>query len=115
MLGHIIDPYLVGKIKQSSLKKFGETTEKRLAKYDVDRPTMGAVLWNLEYALQLQESEQEGEPYDDSNAQETVNVTTTIIPGSPSSNVIREGDNGNVYSDISATEVFSQLMNSEGR
>uniref|UniRef100_A0A0R0F002 Protein kinase domain-containing protein n=1 Tax=Glycine max TaxID=3847 RepID=A0A0R0F002_SOYBN len=115
MLEHIIDPYLVGKIKQSSLKKFGETTEKRLAKYGVDRPTMGAVLWNLEYALQLQESEQEGEPYDDSNAQETVNVTTTIIPGSPSSNVIREGDNGNVYSDISATEVFSQLMNSEGR
>ncbi|KAG4939637.1 hypothetical protein JHK84_045791 [Glycine max] len=115
MLEHIIDPYLVGKIKQSSLKKFGETAEKCLADYGVDRPTMGAVLWNLEYALQLQESEQEGESYDDSSARETVNVTTTIIPGSPSSNVIREGDNGNGYSDISATEVFSQLMNSEGR
>ncbi|KAH1151885.1 putative receptor-like protein kinase [Glycine soja] len=115
MLEHIIDPYLVGKIKQSSLKKFGETAEKCLAEYGVDRPTMGAVLWNLEYALQLQESEQEGESYDDSSARETVNVTTTIIPGSPSSNVIREGDNGNGYSDISATEVFSQLMNSEGR
>ncbi|WVZ14028.1 hypothetical protein V8G54_011594 [Vigna mungo] len=115
MLEHIIDPHLVGKIKQSSLKKFGETAEKCLAEYGVDRPTMGTVLWNLEYALQLHESDQEDEPYDDSSAQETVNVTTTITPGSPSSNMRREENNDNGYSDINATEVFSQLMKSEGR
>ncbi|XP_020221921.1 probable receptor-like protein kinase At5g24010 [Cajanus cajan] len=115
MLEHIIDPCLVGKIKQSSLNKFGETAEKCLAEYGVDRPTIGSVLWNLEYALQLQESEQEGESYDDSGALETVNMTTTIIPESPSSNIRREGDNDNGYSDMSATEVFSQLMNTEGR
>ncbi|KAL2334767.1 hypothetical protein Fmac_015980 [Flemingia macrophylla] len=115
MLEHIIDPYLVGKIKQSSLKKFGETAEKCLAEYGVDRPTIGAVLWNLEYALQLQETDQEGESYDDSSALEPVNVTTTIIPEGPSCNIRREGDNDNGYSDMSATEVFSQLMNTEGR
>ncbi|KAK7380361.1 hypothetical protein VNO78_32869 [Psophocarpus tetragonolobus] len=115
MLEHIIDPYLVGKIKQSSLKKFGDTAEKCLADYGVDRLTMGAVLWNLEYALQLQESEQEEEPFDDRISQEAMNVTTTVIPGSPSRNTRRARDNDNGYSDISATEVFSQLMNNKGR
>ncbi|KAK7315111.1 hypothetical protein VNO77_33643 [Canavalia gladiata] len=114
MLEHIVDPSLVGDIKQSSLKKFGETAEKCLAEYGVDRPTMGDVLWNLEYALQLQENE----AYDDSIsiAHESVNVTTTIIPGNPSSNIRREGASDHVYSNISgATQVFSQLMTSEGR
>ncbi|GJZ15670.1 dihydrofolate synthetase [Tanacetum coccineum] len=48
----IISPY-----KTESLKKYGDTAEKRLADYGVDRQTRGDVLWNLEYALQLQETE----------------------------------------------------------
>ncbi|KEH26228.1 putative protein kinase RLK-Pelle-CrRLK1L-1 family [Medicago truncatula] len=73
MLENIIDPYLVGKIKDRSLKKFGETAEKCLAEYGVDRPSMGDVLWNLEYSLQLQESGQEVNAI--TNAE--VNVTST--------------------------------------
>ncbi|KAJ1394835.1 Serine-threonine/tyrosine-protein kinase, catalytic domain [Sesbania bispinosa] len=111
MLEHIIDPYLVGQIKQSSLKKFGETAEKCLAEYGVDRPTMGDVLWNLEYSLQLQESES----YSDSGAHGAVNVTTTIIPGNSSGNIRAEGDYDNNYSNIGGTQVFSQLMTNEGR
>jgi hypothetical protein len=101
MLDHIVDPNLVGDIKPRSLKKFGETAEKCLAEYGVDRPTMGDVLWNLEYALQLQES-----------TSEAVNETSTIIPEN-SRRLERNYDND--YSDISTSRVFSQLMNNEGR
>ncbi|MED6138358.1 hypothetical protein PIB30_073646 [Stylosanthes scabra] len=107
MLEHIVDPRIAGQIKPSSLKKFGETAEKCLAEYGVDRPTMGDVLWNLEYALQLQESGQQREP----NADEAANMSTTIVPGNSCSNrtIVRD------YSDVSSSQVFSQLMTNEGR
>ncbi|XP_057783101.1 LOW QUALITY PROTEIN: probable receptor-like protein kinase At2g21480 [Salvia miltiorrhiza] len=56
LLDKIIDPTLVDHISPESMAKFAEAAEKCLSEYGVDRPTMGDVLWNLEYSLQMQES-----------------------------------------------------------
>ncbi|RYR44255.1 hypothetical protein Ahy_A08g040623 isoform C [Arachis hypogaea] len=69
LLDKIIDPNLVGTINPESLKKYAEAAEKCLADHGVDRPSMGDVLWNLEYALQLQEAfTQEGKAEDETPA-----------------------------------------------
>ncbi|KAH6773468.1 hercules receptor kinase 2 [Perilla frutescens var. frutescens] len=52
----ILDPRLRGNYATESLMKFGEIAEKCLADEGKSRPTMGEVLWHLEYVLQLQEA-----------------------------------------------------------
>ena len=52
----IIDPRLKGNYCPESMIKFGEIAEKCLADDGKNRPTMGEVLWHLEYVLQLHEA-----------------------------------------------------------
>ncbi|KAJ8751670.1 hypothetical protein K2173_025831 [Erythroxylum novogranatense] len=56
MLNEIIDPHLDGKITPNCLKKFSEVTVSCLLDKGVERPSMGDVVWGLEFALRLQQS-----------------------------------------------------------
>ncbi|XP_023730375.1 receptor-like protein kinase THESEUS 1 [Lactuca sativa] len=114
MLDQIMDGNLVGKVNMSSLKKFGETAEKCLAEYGVDRPSMGDVLWNLEYALQLEETSAAlMEPEDNSTNHIQGIPFTPIEPFEHSTSMI---DGAQSCTDEDATSaVFSQLVNPRGR
>ncbi|XP_074268996.1 receptor-like protein kinase HERK 1 [Silene latifolia] len=118
-LDQIIDPTLAGKIKPDSLRKFGETAEKCLADFGVDRPTMGDVLWNLEYILQLQEAVILDDPEDNStnmigalspqirNFTENQDSVTSV-----QQEIITTDDDA---SGVSMSQVFSQIVKPEGR
>ncbi|KAL6593191.1 hypothetical protein ACP70R_049075 [Stipagrostis hirtigluma subsp. patula] len=126
MLGQIIDPHLQGKIAPQCFMKFAEIAEKCVADRSIDRPSMGDVLWNLEFALQLQESAEDNssltegtsastsplvvsrlhsdEPPTDTT---TTTSTTMSITGRSITSVESDG--------LTPSSVFSQLMNPGGR
>ncbi|CAF1708833.1 receptor-like protein kinase HERK 1 [Brassica napus] len=121
-LDQIIDQSLRGNIRPDSLRKFAETGEKCLADYGVDRPSMGDVLWNLEYALQLQEAVIDGEPEDNSTNMigELPPQINNFSQGDTSVNVpgttgLFEESSIDDLSGVSMSKVFSQLVKSEGR
>ncbi|XP_020596941.1 receptor-like protein kinase THESEUS 1 [Phalaenopsis equestris] len=117
MLEQIMDPYLVGKINPASLKKYGDTAEKCLAEQGIDRPSMGDVLWNLEYALQLQETSALADPDENS----VKSIPGILLPGLEpldKSASMAEGMNSGIYEDAedaATSAVFSQLVNPRGR
>ncbi|KAK4837758.1 hypothetical protein QYF36_008231 [Acer negundo] len=118
MLDQIMDPNLLGKVNPASLKKFGETAEKCLAEYGVDRPSMGDVLWNLEYALQLEETSSAlMEPEDNSTNHIPDIQLTPLEPFDNSVSMIDGGNSGtdDDGGDVATSAVFSQLVNPRGR
>ncbi|KAG9128781.1 hypothetical protein Leryth_009544 [Lithospermum erythrorhizon] len=117
-LEQIIDPSLAGKIRPDSLRKYAETAEKCLADYGVDRPSMGDVLWNLEYTLQLQETVIQSDPDENSTnriGELSPQVSDFTHADAGSSNVQVEMSNLEDLSGVSMSRVFSQLVKSEGR
>ncbi|KAI3788311.1 hypothetical protein L2E82_01072 [Cichorium intybus] len=102
-LEQIIDVTLKGKIRADSLKKFGETAEKCLSRFGVDRPSMGDVLWNLEYVLQLQEAVLQNDPE---------NSTNVIGESSPVIHDFNRGGDGAAQFEMSRGDDISGLLTS---
>ncbi|KAI3952844.1 hypothetical protein MKX01_006887 [Papaver californicum] len=129
IIDQIVDPYLKGKIAPECLKKFTETAEKCLDDIGANRPSMGDVLWNLEFALQLQESAEENgivkvedmsmtdgqpnykkDPNDLKSADTSSTVNTSISMSIGGQSVASEDSDG-----LTPSAVFSQIMNPKGR
>ncbi|KAK8999428.1 hypothetical protein V6N11_070595 [Hibiscus sabdariffa] len=115
LLERIIDSNLVGLINMDSLRKFGETAEKCLAEHGAERPTMGDVLWNLEYALQLQEASTQNDSSD--NSANHIPEIPGWIPQVESIDIDRfDFVSDQAASDATTTsDVFSQIIDPKGR
>ncbi|KAJ0041105.1 hypothetical protein Pint_27969 [Pistacia integerrima] len=111
VIEEIVDPSLKGKITPNSLRKFIETAEKCLEEDGVDRPTMGDVLWDLEYALQFEQSSTRREPHEDTTTNSSSVLILPDVKRFPSfSQSINDMPNLTPNSFISSeNDVFSQL------
>ncbi|XP_052180345.1 probable receptor-like protein kinase At4g39110 [Diospyros lotus] len=118
LLEKIVDPHLAGSIDAESMKKFAEAAEKCLAEYGVDRPSMGDVLWNLEYALQLQEASMQSRA-DDANGSSASLPPPAPAPSTPELRPIPppSGNPGEVQviGEHSGTAMFAQFAALNGR
>ncbi|KAB5537847.1 hypothetical protein DKX38_015380 [Salix brachista] len=110
-LENIIDPLLVGHINRNSLRKFGEITEKCLKAQGADRPNMLDVCWDLENALQLQQTPAHEEAHEDS----TTTTASTDLALPPIQNLSYNMLPVDDYSDTTASAVFSQLRINDPR
>uniref|UniRef100_A0ACD5V9P8 Uncharacterized protein n=1 Tax=Avena sativa TaxID=4498 RepID=A0ACD5V9P8_AVESA len=92
VLEEIIDPCVKEDITPECFRKFAEIAEQCVADRSIDRPSMGDVLWNLEVALQLQDSAR----YNSSCA-------------------LGESSHQSIISAAAQEDIFSAIIRQEGR
>ncbi|KAG5614592.1 hypothetical protein H5410_014416, partial [Solanum commersonii] len=105
----IIDPFLVGNINPNSLRKFGETAEKCLQENGTDRPKMMDVLWDLDYARQLQHPTMPQQSHEDTNSDVSWQMALPGINRLPSINVSTS------FVSVTDSKAFSELRIDEAR
>lgn len=103
-LEEIVDPFLDGKVKLEEVKKYCEITEKCLAQNGIERPTMGDLLWNLEFMLQVQAKDEKAAMVDDKPEASVAGSTVQF-------SVNGVGD----IAGVSMSKVFAQMVREETR
>ncbi|KAM5556214.1 putative receptor-like protein kinase [Rosa sericea] len=104
-LEEIVDPRLAGQVKPDTLRKFGDVAAKCLAERGVDRPSVGDVLWNLEFVLQLEGNEGRSDHASPVNDLETSTVSTAELS---------MGSVGDIAG-VSMSKVFAQMVREDMR
>ncbi|KAL7606495.1 hypothetical protein Lser_V15G20366 [Lactuca serriola] len=121
-LQQIVDPKVKGEIAPECLRKFGEVALNCLKEQRSERPTMEEVVWDLEFALQLQESASKRGGDVVSDNQELpflmqVEPTTTDDEVFSGSSAIRNGTSSisSSFEGFKSETVFSEMQKSTGR
>ncbi|MCD7467804.1 hypothetical protein HAX54_005437 [Datura stramonium] len=105
----LVDPHVKGEIIQECLKQFVDTAVSCLSDHGTDRPSMGSVLWNLEYCLQLQSNPDGPKMVAEQKANDAYAMHTELLS-------VAEEDRKGQGSEEHVTEaVFSQIVNPQGR
>ncbi|KAK1286221.1 Receptor-like protein kinase FERONIA [Acorus calamus] len=107
---------------EECLKKFAETAKKCVEEQWIDRPAIGDVLWNLEFALQLQEGAEDGggvfeaDTNDDEVPLALENEPSSWFSMRIGSSVSLGGrSEDSSGSALTPSAVFSQILNPTGR
>uniref|UniRef100_A0A1J3D3M2 Putative receptor-like protein kinase n=1 Tax=Noccaea caerulescens TaxID=107243 RepID=A0A1J3D3M2_NOCCA len=95
----ILDPFLEGKVKIEEMKKYCEITEKCLGQNGSERPTMGDLLWNLEFLLQVQAKDEKAAMVDD-------DLEASVAGSTMQFSVNGVGD----IAGVSMSKVFAQMV-----
>ncbi|CAA7051991.1 unnamed protein product [Microthlaspi erraticum] len=96
----ILDHFLEGKVKSEEVKKYCELTEKCLGQNGSERPTMGNLLWNLEFLLQVQAKDEKAAMVDDDDLEASVVGSTVQFSVNGVGDIAR----------VSMSKVFAQMV-----
>jgi len=112
-LEDIIDPSIKGKMNPESLVKFADAAEKCLSDLGFERPSMNDLLWNLEFALNLEKNpDGSTAPRQEESEFSEVSLENNDMAAHYKSLSI-ESDKG--LSEDSGKDIFSQIANPTGR
>ncbi|ESW16830.1 hypothetical protein PHAVU_007G188300 [Phaseolus vulgaris] len=116
-LEDIIDPSIKGKINPGSLTKFADAAEKCVSDLGFERPSMNDLLWNLEFALNLElKSDSSTAPSQDESEFSEVTLENNGM-AAHYKNLSIENEKGLRQDSINDNPavVFSQIGNPTGR